>query len=389
MRRTGNRILRELALLFLRLGTIGFGGPAAHIAMMEDEVVTRRAWMSHPQFLDLVGATHLIPGPNSTEMAIHIGYLKAGWKGLVVAGCCFILPAAVITLAFGYLYVKFGTMPELGFFMWGIRAAIIAIVAVAITRLGRPLAGKPFMVIICLIVAGLSLLRVDELVLLLAAAILGAVWSGRGHFRPGVSMLLSIAPLPMLCLIAFGVHSGEVKPPISLGELGLFFLKIGSILYGSGYVLLAFLQTGLVESRHLLTPAQLLDAVAIGQITPGPVLSTATFVGYLISGVPGAVVCTIAIFLPSFIFVFVTAPFIPKLRTSPVAGGFLDGVTAASLGLMLAVCVILAISTLTGVASWIMFGLAGIVLMRWSVHPVWIVAGSAALGWLCSLGGIH
>jgi chromate transporter len=375
--------VRELAFLFLKLGTIAFGGPAAHIAMMEEEVVKRRGWISHEHFLDLLSATNLIPGPNSTELAIHIGYLRAGWRGLVVAGICFILPAVAITLLFAYLYVSYGSIPQVGVFILGIRSAVIAVVLAAVLRLGKPLLKNHFMVLLGGLVAALSLLGIDEIVLLAVAGALGLLWSVRGRLIDGSASLFAISPLlaPMMIGSSTGV---ALAGSATLTGLAFFFLKVGSVLYGSGYVLAAFLQGGLVDARHWLTQTQLLDAIAVGQFTPGPVLSTATFIGYLILGVPGAVVSTTGIFLPSFVFVLISAPFIPRLRKSPLTRGFLDGVNAASLGLMLSVAMLLGGSTLTTLSSGIVFLLATAALILWNLNPAWIVAGGAVLGWVFS-----
>ena len=375
--------LREIALLFLRMGTTAFGGPAAHIAMMEDEVVKRRQWITHEHFLDLLGATNLIPGPNSTEMAIHIGYVKAGWKGLVVAGACFILPAIVITLVLAHLYVLFGTVPQVGRFTWGIRAGVTAVILGAVFRLSKPMIKNPSMVIMGLAVAVLNLLHIDEIILLLGAGLAGLVWANRHRLNISTLNVLLLAPLPPITL-STQIASTSVQNPATLTGLGLFFLKIGSILYGSGYVLVAFLQSGLVDARHWISQTQLLDAIAVGQFTPGPVLSTASFIGYIIFGVPGALVSTLGIFLPSFIFVLIAGPFVPRLRKSPLASGFLDGANAASLGLMASVCITLGLSTFTGGGAWIIFVLAAATLLRWNLNPAWIVVGSAAVGWIVS-----
>jgi chromate transporter len=375
--------VKELALLFLKLGTIGFGGPAAHIAMMEEEVVKRRGWITHEHFLDLLGAANLIPGPNSTEMAIHIGSVRAGWKGLVVAGICFILPAVSITLLLAHLYVVYGSIPRVGPFILGIRAAIIAVIFAAVLRLARPLVKNHFMVLIGILVAALNLLGLDEILLLLGAGMTGLLWSLRTRLLQGSASLLAIIP----CFISTAIASSTSATLIgtaTLTGLALFFLKIGSILYGSGYVLVAFLQGGLVDTRHWLTQTQLLDAIAVGQFTPGPVLSTATFIGYVILGLPGAIVATSGIFLPSFIFVLLSTPFIPMLRKSPMMRGFLDGVNAASLGLMLAVTILLAGSTLTSISSGFVFLVAIAVTVAWNLNAAWVVAGGAVLGWACS-----
>ena len=378
--------MKELALLFLKLGTIGFGGPAAHIAMMEEEVVKRRGWLTHEHFLDLLGLTNLIPGPNSTEMAIHIGYVRAGWKGLIIAGICFILPAVSITLLLAYLYVAFGTLPQFGSFMIGIRPAIIAVILAALYRLGKPSAKKPLMIFIGVAVVILNLLHIDEVLLLIGGGLCGLLWSMRDRIGKNVSMLATTAML----VVVPSVASGTGIPDVVYGGattigLGLFFLKIGSVLYGSGYVLVAFLQGGLVDVRHWLTQSQLLDAIAIGQFTPGPVLSTATFIGYVILGIPGAAVATTGIFLPSFIFVLVTAPLLPKIRSSKLMKGFLDGVNAASLGLMASVCITLAIANLTVMVMWVIFIAALLLLIIRNVSAVWIVLGAGVIGLLMPL----
>jgi chromate transporter len=380
---------KELAPLFLKLGTTAFGGPAAHIAMMEEEVVKRRKWITHEHFLDLLGATNLIPGPNSTEMAIHIGLVRAGWRGLIIAGACFILPAVLITLVLAHLYVTYGSVPQLGSFISGIRAAIIAVIAAAVFRLGKPILKNRLMVVLGLLVVILNLLGLDEILLLLAAGAIGLAWNYRRQLQQTVSSLFGLGLLlstPLLVTLAGGnVATGGA----TLAGLGLFFLKIGSILYGSGYVLVAFLQGGLVDARHWLTQTQLLDAIAVGQFTPGPVLSTSTFVGYLILGLPGAAVATTGIFLRSFIFVLISSPFIPRLRKSPLASGFLDGVNAASLGLMLAVTIILAGSTLASLSAWIIFLLATGGVIVWNFNAVWIVIGGALLSWCFSLANFR
>ena len=382
------KALRELAALFLRLGTLSFGGPAAHIALMEEEVVKRRGWLTHEYFLDLLGATNLIPGPNSSEMAIHIGYLRAGWMGLLVAGVCFISPAVLITLLFAWFYVQFGAIPQVGQFIWGIRAGVIAVILAAIFRLARPLIKIRFVLLIGVAVCVLNLLHVDEVFLLIASGTIGLLWANRSRFTGRSLSMFIIVLLPATIGTAVVAGAKNLSPAPTVTSLGLFFLKIGSILYGSGYVLVAFLQGGLVDARHWLTQAQLLDAIAVGQFTPGPVLSTATFIGYLILGVPGAAIATVGIFLPSFIFVLLTSRFVPRLRKSPSSAGFLDGVNAASLGLMLSVCITLGVATLQGIGSWIIFLAAGAVVVRLNVHAGWVIAGAAVAGWILSLVGI-
>jgi len=390
-----NGVLRETGLLFLKLGLTAFGGPAAHIAMMEEEVVKRRGWISHEHFLDLLGATNLIPGPNSTEMAIHVGYVRGGWKGLVLAGTCFILPAVTITLLLASVYVTYGALPQASGLLWGIRAAVVAIILAAVFRLGKTMLRRRFMVVLGAGVAVLSLLHIDEILLLLSAGAAGLAWAGLKKGGPTLrSMLPAFAP-PALTLRGLAGWTGTAAPlmpavaaiqasPVTLVGLGEYFLKIGSILYGSGYVLVAFLQGGLVDARHWLTQSQLLDAVAVGQFTPGPVLSTATFIGYVVLGVPGALVSTVGIFLPSFVFVLLVGPLVPKLRTSPLAGGFLDGVNAASVGLMVAVSVTLGISSLANIGGWLIFAVSALLLLRWNLHSAWIVLGAGFAGWILS-----
>jgi len=338
--------------------------------------------MSHERFLDLLGATNLIPGPNSTEMAIHIGYQRAGWRGLVVAGACFILPAVLITLVLAHVYTAYGSVPQFEPFILGIRSGIIAVVVAAVIRMGKPMLKNRRLILTCVAVAILNLLHVGEILLLLGAGAFGLAWNYRQKWPRAVSSLFAAGPL--LSAPVPAMSAGAAGSATLMG-LVLFFLKIGSILFGSGYVLVAYLQGGLVDVRHWLTQAQLLDAVAVGQFTPGPVLSTATFIGYLILGFPGAIVATTGIFLPSFIFVLISSPFIPRLRKSPLASGFLDGVNAASLGLMIAVTIVLAGSALTGVGSWIIFLLAAMTVAMWNVNAAWIVAASALLGCFFSL----
>lgn len=352
--------LREVTLYFLRLGFTAFGGPAAHIAMMEEEVVRRRRWMSREEFLDLIGATNLIPGPNSTEMAIHVGYLRAGWPGLIAAGVCFIVPAAAVTLVFAWAYARYGALPQAQDALYGIKPVIIAVVGQALWGLTRSAVKSRFLAALALAAAGVSALGVNELLVLLGAGLL-AVAAGKSLAR------------------AAGGRLGAVEP-FSLLALFLFFLKVGSVLYGSGYVLLAFLESTLVERWGWLTQAQLLDAVAAGQMTPGPVFTTATFIGYLVGGLPGAAAATLGIFLPSFLFVALSRPLIPRLRRSPTAGAFLDGVNAASLALMAVVTVDLARSAIVDWPTALLaLGAAYLLVLR-GVNSAWLVVGGGVLG---------
>jgi chromate transporter len=376
--------LKELALLFLKLGTVAFGGPAAHIAMMEDEIVQRRRWITREEFLDLLGATNLIPGPNSTEMAAHIGYMRDGWKGLVIAGTCFILPAATISLLFAYLYVAYGAIPQAREFVSGIRLAVIGVILASVVRLAKPHIRNRSFMLIGLVGTALHLLGLNEIVILASSGLLGLMWSLRRRLRNTVAALLLVLPAlsPVAAITASAVPAADHP---TLAGLALFFLKTGSVLYGSGYVLIAFLQAGLVETRHWLTQSQLLDAIAAGQFSPGPVLSTATFIGYQILGIPGALVSTAAIFIPSFLFVLVSSPFVQRLRRSVSLHGFLDGVNAASVGLMLSVAIILAGSSLTSPAAWIIFLSSVVVVAAWRLNAAWVIAGGAMLGWLLSV----
>ena len=394
-----NTRLKELTRIFLKLGIIGFGGPAAHIAMMEEEIVHRRKWITREYFLDLVGATNLIPGPNSTEMAIHIGYIRAGWSGLAVAGISFILPAVLITAAFAWAYVKFGSLPKVIPFFYGIKPAVLAVIFFAIWRLGRTAVKSWRLLVIGLCVTLASLLKINEVAVLLLGAVIGMFWL-RLPPRRGTPLVLEITAGVSAAMgaifhnvrISWGtvaVMAVGFSGPIgfSLLKLGLFFLKVGAVLFGSGYVLVAFLEGGLVNDYGWLSQQQLLDAIAIGQFTPGPVLSAATFIGYVISGVPGAVVSTVAIFLPSFFFVAALNPIVPRLRQSPWASAFLDAANISSVALMLAVIVKLGQTTLTGLPAWLITMAALGVSFRWKVNATWLILGGATVGWILSVLG--
>lgn len=382
----------ELIKLFLKLGTIAFGGPAAHIAMMEEEVVRRRKWITREHFLDLVGATNLIPGPNSTEMAIHIGYIRGGLLGLVVSGLSFILPAVIITCVIAWIYVRFGAIPEVAPFLFGIKPAVISVILVAVIRLGKTAAKNTQLVIIGFAVTLSSLMGINEVLALLCGGVAGIIlhWIKKSESKKVSLWIISLfsqlwgifkgsdakAAVAASAIGAAGIAG------VSLWKLGLFFLKVGSVLYGSGYVLIAFLEGGLVRDYGWLTKQQLLDAIAIGQFTPGPVLSTATFVGYIVSGMPGAIVSTVAIFLPSFIFVSMLNPVIPSLRSSRIMSAFLDAVNISAIGLMAAVVVNLAGSTLTDWRTIFIAAGAAIAGIRFKLNAAWLVAGGAAAGWL-------
>ena len=366
--------LIELALLFLRLGTFGFGGPAAHVAMMEEEVVRRRGWLTREEFIDLLGATNLIPGPNSTEMAIHIGHRRAGFPGLVVAGVCFILPAALVTGTFAWLYVRWGTLPQARWLLYGVKPVIIAIVAQALWSLGRSAVKTWQLGLLGALALGASFAGLDELVIL---GIAGTVMMLAGRKRAPTGD--ASVPFPSIAG-AIGASTAVAGGSVALGSLFLTFAKIGAVLFGSGYVLLAFLRSDLVEQKQWLTEQQLFDAIAVGQVTPGPLFTTATFVGYVIRGAPGAAAATLGIFLPAFVFVAVSGPLIPRLRRSPLAGAFLDGVNVASLGLMAAVALQLAHAALVDVPSVALALVAALLLLRFKTSSAWLVVGGAAIG---------
>jgi chromate transporter len=364
--------LGELAALFLKLGATAFGGPAAHIAMMREEVVHRRKWLTDERFLDLLGATNLIPGPNSTEMAIHIGWGRRRWAGLVVAGVCFIVPAMLITAALGWAYVRFGKLPETAWLLWGVKPVILAVVVQALWNLVPAAAPTWPLRILGGGAVAASAFGVNELAILFGAgALLAAIraWPGRG--RAPLRQIVPVLPL------AAGAASVSA---VSLSGLFLVFLKIGSVLFGSGYVLLAFLRADLVQRLHWLTEAQLIDAVAAGQVTPGPVFTTATFIGYLLAGPLGALVATAGIFLPAFVFVAASGPLVPKLRASKVAGAFLDGVNVASLALMAVVTAELGRAAIVDVPTALLGLAAAVLLLRFKANSTWLVLGSALIG---------
>jgi len=383
--------LRELAALFLKLGAISFGGPAAHIALIEEEVVRKREWITRQQFLDMLGAANLIPGPTSTEMAINVGFVRAGWTGLCIAGASFILPAALITGAFAWLYVRFGTLAQATSVLAGIKPAVIAVIAIAIWRLGKTAVRGAGLAALGVVALAAFLLRINPIAILFVGGALGMLARRASTIRAAGALLLS----PRTSLLAqrpswrsFGIFtlvSAAAAPVVtrpSLGRIALFFLKVGAVLYGGGYVLLAFLDQGLVHQHAWLTEQQLLDAVAIGQFTPGPVLSTATFIGYILGGAPGAAVATLAIFLPSFFYVSLLAPVLFRLRQSPWMAAFLDSVNVCAVALMVGVTIRLATDALRGWPAWVIATTALAVLLRWKLNPAWVVLGGGIAGLL-------
>ena len=375
--------LREVALLFLKLGATSFGGPAAHTAMMHLEIVERRKWLNDQEFLDLIGATNIIPGPNSTEMAIHIGYRRAGWPGLITAGVCFITPAMLIVLMLVWTYVIYGSTPQAQWLLYGIKPVVIAIIIQAIWNLGRKAAKNLILAIGgVLILALYSLFHINELVLLFGGGLIIMVLMNL-HIMKGPSLKnLFIAPL-------FEFNSLPINTlasiPYNLPLLFLTFLKIGAILYGSGYVLIAFLRADFVTRLGWLTDQQLIDAIAVGQITPGPLFTSATFIGYILGGVPGALLATFGIFLPSFIFVAISNPFIPMMRNSVWVSSFLDGINIASLSLMAAVTFELGIASLIDIQTILIALISLGLLLRFKINPTWLVVGGALAGLLIAL----
>jgi chromate transporter len=380
--------LRELALFFLRLGTTAFGGPAAHIAIMEDELVRRRKWLSREKFLDLLGASSLIPGPSSSELAIHIGYLRAGWMGLVVGGICFILPAAILVACIAWAYVRFGHLPAVAAILYGVKPVVIAVIVQALWGLGRTAVKSWQLAVAGAICVVLSFLGVNVLLILFGAGAvlacihaLSQVWKENRAVKPGsLGLLLRAGRLNLARLLPLAGVAGATAAVPGMWAIFLVFAKIGSIVFGSGYVLLAFLRTDLVLRRGWVTDAQLVDAVAIGQVTPGPVFTTATFLGYLLRGTAGAAVATVGIFLPAFVLVAISGPLVPLIRRSATAGAFLDGVNVASLALMAAVSYQLGRSSLV---DWLTIGLAiasAILLLRFRVNSAWLVLGGSLAG---------
>jgi chromate transporter len=387
----GERLL-ALAALFLKLGAISFGGPAAAIGMMQDEVVRKRQWVTQQEYLDMLGVTNLIPGPNSTEMAINVGFARAGWAGLAVAGASFIVPAALITAAVAWAYVRFGTLPLAESLLAGIKPAVIAVIVIAVWRLGKIAVRDAWLGVLGALALAAFLLKLGPLSILLGGGVIGMVVAQINRQRLGKSsdttklsvslfLLKKTLLLPILLPGAMVASGGvpELKR-VPLARLGWFFLKVGAVLYGGGYVLFAFVDQGLVRDHHWLTQKQVLDAIAIGQFTPGPVLSTATFIGYLLGGAWGAVVATIAIFLPSFFYVAALGPILPRLRRSAWVAAFLDSVNVCAVALMAGVTIRLAGDALRGWAMWAIGATALAVLWKWKINPAWVVLGGGLAG---------
>jgi chromate transporter len=370
--------LGEIALVFMKLGTIAFGGPAVHLAMMEEEFVRRRRWITQAEFLDRMAAANLIPGPNSTEVAIFIGHLKRGWRGLIVAGASFIIPAVLIVSAIAWAYVRYGSLPRAQGMLYGIKPVVVAIVIQALGKLSRSGVRTPLLAAIAAFAAALSLARVSPvLVLGVAGALSAAALEMRNRLLGA-----AFGGVPRLLAGIVAAGAAAAAWPVGLGRLFLSFLKIGSVVFGSGYVLLAFLQSEFVERLHWLTDQQLLDSVAVGQFTPGPLSATATFIGYIVAGWKGAVVATVGIFLPGFILVALSGPVIPRLRRSPVFAAALDGVVAGSLALMAVVTWQLGKASLVDWMTLAIFGVSLIMLLRFKVNSAWLIGAAGVVGFM-------
>jgi len=366
--------LVEVAGVFLRLGFTAFGGPAAHIAMMRQELVERRKWVAQAQFIDLLGIANVIPGPTSTEMCIYLGYLRSGWPGLILGGACFIAPAMLIVLALAWAYVTYGQLPQVGWLFYGIQPVVVAIIAQAIWSLGRTILKDVWAIIAAIAVVALYLLGVNVLVLLFGMAMVlgGGRLLARGQ-----------GAKPLAGLLPIGLAQGglvAVAGAVSLGALFLTFLKFGAVIYGSGYVLLAFLRADLVQNLGWLTDRQLLDAIAVGQFTPGPLFTTATFIGYVLGGFPGALLATLGIFLPSFVYIALIHRVAARLRGSPITSALLDGVNVAALGLMAGVLVQLAQNALVDPLTVVIGVVSLVILVRFKPNSVWLIVAGALFG---------
>jgi chromate transporter len=367
--------LRDLSILYLKLGLIAFGGPAAHIAMMEDEVVRRRRWISHEKFADMLGASNLIPGPSSTEVAIHIGYDQAGIPGLLLAGICFILPASALVTLLAWAYLKFDNIGAAQGILYGIKPVVIAIVIQAIWRLCRTVVKSRFLAALGVAAVAANAFNINPLTVLIGSGCIAAAVRFMARRRHGV-----LVPALGIPIVPIATIPTTAAASVGLWPLFLVFLKIGCVVFGSGYVLMAFLRADLVERLHWLNDKQLIDSVAVGQMTPGPVFTTATFIGYVVAGPRGAAIATIAIFLPAFIFVGISAPLLPKIRRSLTAGAFLDGLNVASLALMVVVTWQLGRSALVDPITIALAVVSTILLLRFRFNTTWLIGLGAAIG---------
>ena len=370
--------LLELARLYLKLGAVAFGGPPAHIAMMEDEVVSRRGWLTREQFLDFLGATNLIPGPNSTEMAIHVGRVRAGWPGLLVAGCSFILPASILVTALAWAYVRYGSLPQVSGVLYGVKPIVIALIVQAVLKLGKSAVKSTWLAVVGTVAVLATALGADQLAVLAGGGVLtGLIYWQRSVRRESERVAAFLGGGTGLTGIVAG---SSLVAPFSLTALFLVFMKVGAILFGGGYVLVALIRSNLVTHLGWISERQLLDAIAMGQVTPGPLSTTATFIGYLLGGFPGAVIATVAIFLPAFFFVAISGPLVPRLRQSPLAGAILDGVNVAALALITVVTWQLFRSAVVDGTTLVLAGLSFLLLIRYRVNSVWLVLGGAMIG---------
>ena len=369
--------LLELARLFLKLGCVAFGGPPAHLAMMEDEVVSRRGWLTREEFLDFLGAANLLPGPTSTEMAIHIGRLQAGLPGLLVAGSSFILPSAVMVVVLAWVYVRYGALPQVAGVLYGVKPVVIALIVQAVLKLARTAVKSTWLAIIAALAVAATALGMDQLLVLAAGGVLGALVY---LARSGRSKQTSSAPALLITSTGMTAAAAAAAAPFSLGALFLVFLKIGAVLFGGGYVLVALIRSNLVTHLGWISERQLLDAIAMGQVTPGPLSTTATFIGYLLGGVPGALIATVGMFLPAFFFVAVSGPLVPRLRRSPIAGAVLDGVNVAALALIAVVTWQLFRAAVVDWTTLALAALSFVLLLRYRVNSVWLVLGAALAG---------
>ncbi|HML40780.1 MAG TPA: chromate efflux transporter [Bellilinea sp.] len=372
------REIAEIFLIFLRLGATAFGGPVAHIAVMQSEFVQRRKWLSKEKFLDLIGATNLIPGPNSTEVSIHLGFLRAGWPGLIASGMGFILPSMLAVLLIAWVYQQYGTTPELTWILYGIKPVIVIIILQALVSLGKISLKKGHHLAVFIIGFAAALAGVNDLVILFGCGLLVAVFE-KVDFHPASAPAILLFPMASSWIIPLNAA------PFSLLTLFLTFLKIGSVLYGSGYVLFAFIQSNFVENLGWISSQMLIDAIAVGQITPGPVSTSATFIGYQLAGLPGALIATAGIFIPAFFFVAISAPIIKLARKSSWFGAILDGVNTSSLSLMSAVTVQIARAAFT---DWVAVGIAaGTALLLWrtKINPTWLIVAAGGIGLLWQL----
>lgn len=371
--------LLEIFLIFARLSLISFGGPAAHIALMQQELVYKRKWLSDTQFTDMLSLTNLIPGPNSTEMALAIGYHRAGLPGLILAGIGFILPASMIVLILAIIYRRWGSLPQAGWLLYGVKPVILAVILQALISLGKKAIHNISAIVLGAVLLALYFLKINELLLLLAG---GLLYTGLIHVRkPGITSGLFLLPLGTFPILAAS------SQPVNLWTLFLVFLKTGSFLFGSGYVLLAFLRVDLVQRLGWLSDQQLLDAIAIGQITPGPLSTTATFIGYQLFGLGGAGVATLGIFLPAFLMIGVLFPLLPRLRAYPLTASFLDGLNIASLALMLGVTIQISRASIIDPLTAVLAGFAVLLTFRYKISALWLVAGGAVIGFLVHLWG--